>query len=129
MAEQINFEEFKKDLKVQKAKNWVKEKVDSGKRKVKKTYEEWKPFLYENRGIITTAAVGAGIKLVRDGYRRNKQKREEFVRDTRFYDRRTDSYTYTRKPLSKKQALELDRRYREGENKREILFDMGLLKR
>lgn len=55
-------------------------------------------------------------------------KKEDEWRNRRFYDRRTDRWSYARKKLSKRQERIIERRYQEGETYRSILDDMGLLK-
>lgn len=53
---------------------------------------------------------------------------EHIARFRRFYDRRTDTYCWSRRDLSPLEYEELKMRYRNGERKRAILADMGLLK-
>ena len=55
-------------------------------------------------------------------------KKEDEWRNRRFYDRRTDRWSYARKKLTKRQERIVERRYQEGETYRSILDDMGLLK-
>ena len=45
------------------------------------------------------------------------------------FDPRTGDHWFTKRPLTAKEKLELERRYDNGERKGQILDDMGLLKR
>lgn len=48
--------------------------------------------------------------------------------ECRHYDRRTDTYWFSKRPLKTSEKLMLDKLYSEGRNKGDILNDMGLLK-
>ena len=67
-------------------------------------------------------------KTVKYGAKIYSTKKEDEWRNRRFYDRRTDRWSYARKKLSKRQEAIIERRYQDGETYRSILDDMGLLK-
>lgn len=55
-------------------------------------------------------------------------KMEKLV-ECRHYDRRTDTYWFSKRPLKSSEKLMLDKLYSEGKSKGEILQDMGLLRK
>lgn len=58
-----------------------------------------------------------------------KRKHDEAERvERRFYDRRSDTYSWSVRKLKPSEKRELETRYRHGELKSDILSDMGLLK-
>lgn len=68
------------------------------------------------------------LTLVKNGCKIYRIKKEEEWRYRRFYDRRTDRWSYARRRPNKRQEEIIERRYRDGETYRSILDDMGLLK-
>lgn len=55
-------------------------------------------------------------------------RREFKSLECRHYDRRTDTYWFSKRPLKISEKLELEKLYSEGLGKGEILRQMGLLK-
>lgn len=78
-------------------------------------------------GVITAGIIIAPIvaKVAVSAISYNKSKMEMTRRKCDKYDPRTGEHYFIKKPLSKSQQLELERRYRLGESKGEILRDMG----
>lgn len=52
---------------------------------------------------------------------------EDYADKTDFYDPRTGEHWYTRRPLTSREKLNLERRYNNGESKGKILHEMHLL--
>lgn len=124
-AESGNTIEFKKMQRKLKREAFKRKVTDTAKNFMSATGE----FIDENKAIIIPIAIGAGTKIVRDGYRQHKINKESRELECRFYDRRTDSYSWSKRPLKPKERLILEKRYSENrERKSEILREMGLLK-
>lgn len=96
-------------------------KIEQIKRKIFSTIED-------NLHIIVPAVGAIALKVIKDVYRDARENKEERDLRCKFYDRRTDSYSWSKRPLKPREALELDERYARGERKKEVLREMGLLK-
>lgn len=55
-------------------------------------------------------------------------KKELKLLECRHYDRRTDTYWFSKRPLKTAEKLKLEKMYESGYSKGEILQQMGLLK-
>lgn len=106
----VNFKDIKRKM-----------RIEQIKRKIFSTIED-------NMHIIVPAVGALTLKIIKDAYRDARESKEERNLQCKFYDRRTDSYSWSKRPLKQKEALELDERYARGERKKEILREMGLLK-
>lgn len=84
-------------------------------------------WIVENK-LLAIAIFSAATKAAKFGSKVYSAKKEDEWRNRRFYDRRTDRWSYARKKLSKRQEAIIERRYQDGETYRSILDDMGLLK-
>ena len=108
-----------------------KEKV---KRKFYKFTNACKDMI-SNRPEVFTALIGlfatllGGMFKILSGRKRLKANEEEKrLKENYYFDPKKRHYVETKRKLSGKEVLELDRRYEKGENYSEILNDMGLLK-
>lgn len=103
--------------------------------------EKWNAFKWNTKEKINNAiqycvdnpqvAVGVVTGLAFIGKKAIKgleQNREIKITECRHYDRRADEYYYSKRPLKASEKLRLEREYREGRSKGEILKSMGLLK-
>ena len=75
---------------------------------------------------VATTVIGVTGKAVASGNRKRADKIEEKRRDRDCYDPRTGEHYIARRKLTNDERLELERRYKDGESKGEILRDMGL---
>lgn len=75
--------------------------------------------------VIAIPTVCGTIKMVSSTARKHMEQRDIKCRE---YDRRTAHYTYTKRPLKPWEVSELERRYRNGETKAEILRSMNLVR-
>ena len=119
----INFEALKKQLKFENAKRKFK---DGGK---KLAQIPGKVIDYTIENPAKAASIAAGATMV--GNRLLKYMtvaREDRRRKTDLYDPRNGDHVFVRRPLTSKEMLKLDERYKGGESKIRILTDMGLVK-
>ena len=107
--------------------------------KVKEKWQQFKDWLADKIGRLcgwivqnpdkAAAAVSmtiAGGKLALKA----KRKHDETERlERRFYDRRSDTYSWSTRKLTTAEKRELEIRYRNGELKSDVLWEMGLLKK
>jgi len=116
MAKIVNFEDFKKAVKIEEGKRWLKDKAA-------KTIT----WVVEHPAEAATLASGVtlGIGKVLKEYNKAMDQRRE---DCKFWDNRMGRYARSKRPLSRKESLEAERRFRNGESYKEILNDMGLLR-
>ena len=84
-------------------------------------------WIVENK-LLAIAIFSTVTKAAKYGSRIYSAKKEDEWRNRRFYDRRTDRWSYAKRKLTKRQEAIIERRYQDGETYRSILDDMGLLK-
>ena len=75
-------------------------------------------------GAIATGVIGAG----KWAYKEKRRHDERMAIECRVYDRRSDTYRWMKRPLKPAEKFELERRYKNGELKSEVLREKGLLK-
>ena len=112
MEEKIDFQKLKRQVKIKELKDGIKIKA-----------KQAVGFMEEHRDlmvVVVPTVIGAGIKLS-NMVKNNKREYNE-------WDPRAGRNWSLKRNLSMKEALELDRRYRNGESKGQILSDMRLLK-
>ena len=78
--------------------------------------------------LVASTALGAGSYAGRKIFKRVEINKELKLLECRHYDRRTDEYWFSRRPLKTSEKLKLDKMYTAGYSKGEILQQMGLLK-
>lgn len=118
----VSFEEFKKQAKVEEFKRGLKEGFDNYVVKPVVSVGKW---AVENpMTAITLATITAGV--AKRGLSYQKVKAEDKRRETDFYDPRTGRHTVARRKPTRKQRLEIDRRYANKESYESILSSMGL---
>lgn len=104
-----------------------KEKFNAFKWNTKEKVDKALNYAKENPqvalGAITTLA-WLGKKAIK-GYEANREMK---ITECRHYDRRADEYYCSKRPLKTYEKIRLDKEYREGRSKGEILKSMGLLK-
>ena len=91
---------------------------------------EAKIFWDENKEVLAPLilpAIAATVGIAKHTSRAYKAKQEELHWERDFYDPRTGTHYTTKRTPSQRQRVEIDRRFRNGEMKGEILRDMGLL--
>ena len=75
------------------------------------------------------AILGLGAGVVKKGTSAWKTRMEDERRRYDFYDPRTGAHSRAKRCMTKEQAVQIERRWREGkESYKEILYSMGLLK-
>ena len=91
--------------------------------------------LIANRPEVFTAFIGlfatllGGMFKMLSGRKRDKANEEEKrLKDCYYFDKRRGHYVETRRKLNSRELLELDRRYKAGEDYTEILYSMRLTK-
>ena len=104
---------------------WVKgtEKVSDAARNAKTMVMEHP----QEALTIAVLALPASLKLANSIVRAKQQSKETRYNECDVYDPRTGTHYYTKKPLTNQQKLNLESRYRAGEDKGKILYDMKLL--
>ncbi len=120
MSENINIEDFRKELK----KRELKDKVNT---KIRKT-KDW--IIQNKEAVITiTPIIIGGVATITKvvGKRVNLRKQEE-LKDEYCYDRSLGHYWRLRRPLSNKEWLEIDGRKKDGERLSDILSELKVLK-
>ena len=105
----------------------VKQAVDSAKETVKKAVVATADFCRDHP-VEASLVAGAVVKAVKVVNKVAVVGREERDKRRRFYDNRLGRYSRSRRDLTGREELEIERRYRGGESYREILDDLGLLK-
>lgn len=114
--EQFDFKKFHRQQKIQEIKYEAKKKVQNA--------INW---TMANKEFVLMAApvVIGGVKLLSKS---NTARVERITKETMEYDPRTGHYWKIKRRMNTKEALEFDRRYRNGESKGDILASMRLLK-
>ena len=103
--------------------------------------EKWNAFKWNTKEKVANAvkyctenpqvAIGALTAITFVGKKVIKaveNNREMKITECRHYDRRADEYYSSKRPLKTYEKIRLDKEYREGRSKGEILKSMGLLK-
>lgn len=109
-----------------------KEKWTQFKAKVKAKWEDVKWWCAGNKELVVAVLVvliPALAKTANGAARAYAEHKEDERRQKDIFDPRTGDHWFTKRPLTSKEKLELERRYDNGERKGQILDDMGLLKR
>lgn len=114
-----SFKDFKKDA----FKKKVKDTYDAGKAKVASGIQWCFDHPMEAIGLASITA-----PLIAKGVKYKTVKTEERRRETEFYDPRTGMYAKAKRPLTSREKVKAEERYRNGENWSHILDDMRLLK-
>lgn len=118
----VSFEEFKKQAKVEDFKRGLKEGFDKYVVKPVTGVVKWGA---ENpMAAISILTITAGV--AKKGFSYSKTRAEDNRREKDFYDPRTGRHTKARRKPTRKQRLEIDRRYANKESYETILSDMGL---
>jgi len=107
----------------EKAKDTARSIKAYGKRLASKALD-WIADNPEKAIVIGGAIAGSCKKAIKAKRRYDKYRRFE----CRVYDRRTDTYSYSTRPLKAREKQELECRYCSGERKSDVLQSMGLLK-
>lgn len=108
-------------------KRTLKEKWEVFKWNCEKKAREAKQFCKDHPQVAfwgATTIVG-GISF---GGKRLAKRHDLKMVECRHYDRRTDQYWFSKRPLKTSEKMMMDKLYSEGRSKGEILNDMGLLR-
>lgn len=109
-------------------------KKDAFKKKLKDTYDYVKQKTVDgihwclDHPVEAIGLASIGALLVAKGVKYKTVKTEERRRETEFYDLRTGMYAKSKRPLTAREKLRAEERYKAGENWSHILDDMRLLK-
>lgn len=103
--------------------NKAKVTFQNGWYTVKRTVQEHP---METFGLLMAAVPGT-LSCINSVIRVNQQNKERRFDMRHEYDNRTGEHWYARKDVTNNQKLEIERRYRNGESKGEILRSMRLL--
>lgn len=109
----------------------TKTKLEEIKEKVERKKEDVKEFVDENPDgalLIATAGIGSISYFGKKMFKILDERKQMRLLECRFYDRRTDTYWFSKRPLRTSEKLEMERLYGQGYGKGEILKVMGLLK-
>ena len=112
-------------------KRTVKEKFETFKWRVKQKKNEaikWCKEHPEYAFFAVTTAVGGISYGGKKIFNKVSAKREIRNLECRHYDRRTDTYWFSKRPLNTGEKLIMEKKYTEGLSKGEILHQLGLLK-
>lgn len=108
-----------------------KEKVEAFKWNTKEKLGKAVQWASENPGAaltITSTVIGATAYTGKKLFKIAGENREIKLIQCRHYDPRTGENWFTKRPLKSHEQLKLDREYKEGLSKGEILLKMGLLR-
>ncbi len=111
-----------------------KQKVHEWWVKKKNRFEEIKHKLFgwmdehpvETLGILSVS-IPTLLKVVNSLIRLIIQGKEMRYDECHYYDRRTNKHWYLKRKPSRRQQIEIDRRYEEGESYRDILLSLRLI--
>ena len=78
---------------------------------------------------VVSAVAGGSYKVARIITRNREIRHEKWVTDCRMYDRKHDEYVVSKRKLTNDEALYVQRKYEEGQSKRQSLIDLGLIKK
>lgn len=115
----VDINDFKKEAK---KREW-KEKLEKVKQKANDGVAWVFNHPVESAGIATAVSV-----VLKKTLSYKQTKAEDRRRDVDFYDTRRGRHAISRRPLTRKEQIEVDRRFEAGESYIQILSDMGLLK-
>ncbi len=102
----------------------LKWRAEQKKREVKRFCQEHPEAAFFGATTLVGGVSYGGKKIINAVGARREFKSLE----CRHYDRRTDTYWFSKRPLKTSEKLELEKLYSEGLGKGEILRQMGLLK-
>lgn len=109
----------------------LKEKVAALKFKAGEKVKQVKDWVKENPQMAFTAGsviIGSASYIGKKAFRIVENKQAMKAVECRHYDPRTGENWFTRRPLNSKEQLQLDKLYKSGLSKGEILESMRLLK-
>lgn len=115
----VDIDDFKKEAQKRK---W-KEKLD----KVKQKANDLVKWGIEHP-IESMAIIGAVTSLGNKAFKYRQTRAEDTRRLVDFYDTRLGRHVLSRRPLTRHEQIEVDRRFNDGESYTQILADLGLLK-
>lgn len=118
-----NIKDFQKEAKKREMKQKFQTMVNDGL--------SWVNRNKENIAIVTAVGIPVakgGVKLISKAMVNHKLNKEIDFKERHIYDRSLGRYTELKHKLSKKEALEIERRKNGGEKLNIILDSMGLLK-
>jgi hypothetical protein len=119
----VEISDFEKELKRRRR----KEAIENG----------WNKFatgIRDNKDVLVfvvpsaVAVLSGGAKVLSKTIAAHSTDREIKFKERNIYDRSQGRYVPLKRPLRTHEALELERRRRNGEGLNAILYDMGLLK-
>lgn len=112
----------------------IKEKIQTKwlnfKMKVSLKLRSIKEWICRNKEISLLVVLALGPKLINcigKFFSYKKEQKQQEKRECGYYDPRTGEWWTTRKPLNSYEKLELERRYKAGESKGQILNSMRKL--
>lgn len=103
--------------------NKARIKIQNGAHTIKKTVQEHP---VETFGLLLAVVPGV-LTCINSAIRVSQANKERRYDMRHEYDNRTGEHWYARKNVSNGQKLEIERRYKNGESKGEILKSMNLL--
>ena len=105
----------------------IKEKWEVFKWNCKKKTREVKQFCKDHpqAALFGATTIVGGLSF---GGKRLAKHRDFKLIECRHYDRRTDTYWISKRPLKTSEKMMMDKLYSEGRSKGEILNQMGLLR-
>lgn len=111
---------FKCETKVDRAKEWLNEKVNQGA-KVIQEHEELMV-------VCVPVFYSVGKAVVKELSKLLNMKKQKDIKELYCYDNHLGHYWSLRRELSNKEWLEIDRRKKNGERLADILAEMRVLK-
>ncbi len=93
-----------------------------------KEVKDWAMANPQTALMVGSAIIGGGSYIGKKAIKAADDKRQIRMVECRHYDPRTGENWFTRRPLNSKEQLKLDRLYKSGLSKGEILEQMRLLK-
>ena len=104
------------------------------KEKIQNAWNECAAFIRDNKDILIfvvpagVTVIGGGTKVLSKAIANHTAEREIRFKERTIYDRSQGRYVTLKRPLKTQEALEIERRRRNGEGLNSILYDMNLLK-
>lgn len=120
----VDINDFEKEMK----KRERKEKLVQG-------WNSFTRFIRDNHDVLVfvvpsaVAVFSGGTRLLSKGIARHTLEREIKFKESTIYDRSMGRYVELKRPLTTSEALEIERRKKNGEGLNNILYDMKLVKR
>lgn len=104
------------------------------KERLEGAWDEFAGFVRSNQDVLifavpaTVTVLGGGAKVLSKVIANHTKEREIKWKERTIYDHSLGRHTPLRRPLKTREALEIERRRKNGESLNSILYDMNLIR-